>query len=128
MQKFDHTVESSKSFDEAVASVEAKCKEKGFSVLHTHDVKATLAAKGYDREPLAIIETCNAQYASEALNKDIRVALMLPCPITVYVQGGRTYLSTLRPRVLKDFYPEAGIDEIAEAVDKIILSIIAEAK
>jgi len=53
---------------------------------------------------------------------------MLPCPITVYVQGGRTYLSTLRPRVLKDFYPEAGIDEIAEAVDKIILSIIAEAK
>lgn len=128
MQKFDYTVESSKSFGEALASVEAKCRENGFSVLHVHDVRATLAAKGYDREPLAIVETCNAKYASEALNKDIRIALMLPCPITVYVQGGRTYLSTLRPRVLKDFYPQAGIDELAEAVDKTILSIVNEAK
>jgi uncharacterized protein (DUF302 family) len=128
MQKFDYTVESSKSFDEAVASVEAKCKEKGFSVLHIHDVKATLAAKGHDREQLVIIETCNAKYASEALNKDIRIALMLPCPITVYVQDSRTYISTLRPRVLKDFFPDAGIDEIAQAVDRTILNIVDEAK
>ncbi len=44
MAKFDYTVETKKSFDDAVAAVEAKSKEKGFGVLHVHDVKATLAA------------------------------------------------------------------------------------
>jgi len=55
MEKFDYTVETKKSFDDAVAAVETKSREKGFGVLHVHDVKATLAAKGFDREPLKII-------------------------------------------------------------------------
>ncbi len=43
MAKFDYTVETKKSFDDAVAAVEAKSREKGFGVLHVHDVKATPA-------------------------------------------------------------------------------------
>ncbi|MEM7828216.1 MAG: DUF302 domain-containing protein, partial [Candidatus Aenigmatarchaeota archaeon] len=63
MEKFDYTVETQKSFDEAVAAIEAKSKEKGFGVLHIHDVKATLASKGFESAPLKIIEICNAKYA-----------------------------------------------------------------
>ncbi len=128
MEKFDYTVETNKSFDEAVAAIEAKSKEKGFGVLHIHDVKATLASKGFDRESLKIIEICNARYASEVLKKDIKISLMLPCPISVYVEGGKTYISTLMPKVIAEFYPEADIKEIAEDVDRIVLSIVDESK
>lgn len=128
MQKFDYTVETKKSFDEAVSAIEAKSKEKGFGVLHIHDVKATLASKGFDSVPLKVIEICNAKYASEVLSKDIKISLMLPCPISVYVENGRTYISTLRPRVIADFYPEAEIKSIAEEVDEIVLSIVEESK
>ena len=96
-------------------------KEKGFGVLHIHDVKATLAGKGFDREPLKVIEICNAKYASEVLSKDIKISLMLPCPISVYVEGGKTYISTLMLKVIDAFYPEAGIQSIAEEVDRIVL-------
>lgn len=126
--KFDYTVETKKSFDEAVSAIEAKSKEKGFGVLHIHDVKATLAAKGFDREPLKIIEICNAKYASQVLAKDIKISLMLPCPISVYVEGGKTYISTLRPKVIADFYPQADIKTLAEEVDRIVLSIVDESK
>lgn len=126
--KFDYTVETNKSFDEAVSAIEAKSKEKGFGVLHIHDVKATLAGKGFDREPLKVIEICNAKYASEVLSKDIKISLMLPCPISVYVEGGKTYISTLMPKVIAAFYPEAGIQSIAEEVDRIVLSIVDESK
>ncbi|MEK6682505.1 MAG: DUF302 domain-containing protein, partial [Nitrospirota bacterium] len=95
---------------------------------HTHDVKATLASKGFDREPLKIIEICNPKYATEVLNKDIKIALMLPCPISVYVQNGKTYISALRPRVIADFYPEAGIKSIADEVDRKILNIVDESR
>ena len=126
MEKFDYTVETKKSFDDAVAAVEAKSREKGFGVLHVHDVKATLAAKGFDREPLKIIEICNPRYASEVLKKDIKISLMLPCPISVYVEGGKTYISTLRPGMISVFYPNAGVTALAEEVDKTVLSIIDE--
>jgi len=128
MGKFDYTVETKKGFDEAVAAIEAKSKEKGFGVLHIHDVKATLASKGFDREPLKIIEICNAKYASQVLAKDIKISLMLPCPISVYVENDKTYISTLRPKIISDFYPQADIKDIAEEVDRIVLSIVDEVK
>jgi len=80
---FRFTVETSKAFDRVVQAIEEKAAEKGFRVLHTHDVAATLAEKGFPWEPLKIVEVCNARYASEVLEKDINVALMLPCPIAV---------------------------------------------
>jgi uncharacterized protein (DUF302 family) len=128
MTKFDYTVETKKSFDDAVAAVEAKSKEKGFGVLHVHDVKATLAAKGFDREPLKIIEICNPRYASEVLKKDVKISLMLPCPISVYGEGGKTYISTLRPGMISVFYPQADVTALAEEVDRTVLAIIDEAR
>lgn len=128
MELFDYTVKTDKSFDEAVLAIEAKSKEKGFGVLHIHDVKATLAAKGFEREPLKIIEICNAKYASRVLSKDIKISLMLPCPISVYVEDGKTYLSALRPKMIADFYPQADIKTVAEEVDRIVLTIVDESK
>jgi len=128
MQKFDYTVETKKSFNQAVAAVESKTQEKGFRVLYTHDVQATLAEKGFQREPLKIVEICNAKYASQVLEKDIKISLMLPCPISVYTERGKTFISALRPKVMKDFYPDAKIEQLAEEVDRIVTTIIDEAK
>ncbi len=91
-------------------------------------MKATLAGKGFDREPLKIIEICNARYANEVLKKDIKISLMLPCPVSVYVQDGKTYISTLRPRVIGEFYPHVEIKALADEVDNIVVSIINESK
>jgi uncharacterized protein (DUF302 family) len=128
MRNFQYTVETTKPFDLAVRAIEQKSADKGFRVLHTHDVAATLAEKGFSREPLKIIEICNARYASEALNKDVNVALMLPCPVAVYEQAGKTWISTMLPSTLVEFYPKAGIEEIASAVEKAVLEIVDEAK
>lgn len=126
MRGFEHTVTSSKSFDDAVAAVERIAAEKGFRVLHTHDVAATLAEKGFPREPLKIVEVCNAKYASQVLNRDVKISLMLPCPISVYVEGGTTHLSTMLPTTISEFFPDAGIDEVAAQVEKTVLEIVAE--
>jgi len=128
MENFDYTVETTKTVDEAVAAIEAKTQEKGFRVLHIHNVEATLAAKGFTIEPMKIIEICNAKFASQVLAKDKKISLMLPCPISVFVEGGNTYISALRPRVLADYYPGAGIEEIAGEVERIVISIVEETR
>jgi len=128
MEDFEYTVETEKAFDEAVASVEAASKDKGFGILHIHDVKATLAAKGFERDPLKIIEICSARFAHDALAKDIRVGLMLPCRITVYTHGSKCFISAFRPVVIKDLLPEAGLERLADEVDGIICGIVDKAK
>ncbi len=120
--------QTGKPFDLAVQAVEQKTAEKGFRVLHTHDVAATLAEKGFPRDPLKIIEICNARYASEVLKKDVNIALMLPCPVAVYTQAEKTFISTMLPSTLVEFYPQADIDEIASKVEQVVLEIINETK
>jgi uncharacterized protein (DUF302 family) len=97
-------------------------------VLHTHDFAGILAENGFTREPLKLVEICNARYANEVLNKDVGVALMLPCPIAVYTKDGKTFISTMRPSTLADFYPDSGIEGIAAAAEKTVLEIVEEAK
>lgn len=128
MRAFEFTVTTNKPFEEAVEAVQKKAAEKGFRVLHTHDVAATLAEKGFPREPLKIIEICNAKYASQVLDRDVKVSLMLPCPISVYVQAGKTYLSTLLPTSITEFFPQAGIEALASEVESVVLKIISEAQ
>ncbi len=128
MKNFEYTVETRKKFDDAVSAIEKISAEKGFRVLHTHDVAATLAEKGFPREPLKIVEVCNARYASEVLKKDVKIALMLPCPISVYTAGGKTFISTMLPTVLADFYPNAEIAGVAAEVEKAVLGIVNDAK
>lgn len=88
---------------------------------------ATLAEKGFPRDPLKIVEVCNARYANEVLQKDISISLLLPCPISVYTEQGKTFISTMRPSLLAEFFPAAGVQTIAAEVEKKVLKIVAEA-
>ncbi len=127
MKNFEHTVKTRKSFDDAVRAVELATTARGFRVLHTHDIAGTLAEKGFKREPLKIVEICNAKYAHEVLQKDVSAALMLPCPILVYALGGETHISTMLPSVMGGLFPGKGIEEVAELVEKVAASIVDEA-
>ena len=62
-------------------------------VLHVHDVQKTLGEKGFVRETFKIIEFCNAKFANEFLNIDIKIGLCLPCKINVYTKDGQTFVS-----------------------------------
>lgn len=123
-----YTVSTQKDFPAAVKAVEDASAAHGFRVLHVHDVAATLAEKGFAREPLKIVEICNARYASEVLQKDVRTASLLPCPVTVYTEKGQTFISTMLPTVMADFFPDAGLAKVAGEVETAVRRIVDEAK
>ena len=127
MKSFLHTVDTEKSFEAAVEAVELKVAEHHFRVVNTYDVAATLTEQGFPRSPLKIIEVCNARFASEALEKDINVALMLPCPIAVYTEAGKTFISTMRPSAMVALCPASGLEQIAAEVERVVLQIVDEA-
>ena len=125
---FDYTVTTEKSFEEAVAAVEQETKKVGFKVLYIHDVAATLKEKGFEIEPLKIIEICNAKSAYTVLQADMKIGLCLPCKINVYQKDGESHISGMRPIILPQFFPQADLGNLPKEVDEIIRGIINKSK
>ncbi len=126
--EFDYTTATDKNFEEAVKAVQAETAKAGMRVLYIHDVQKTLAEKGFGREPFKIIEFCNAKYANEFLNADIRIGLCMPCKINVYVKDGQTFILGMRPVILPQFFTEVDLGNMPQEIDQIIQSIINHAK
>jgi uncharacterized protein (DUF302 family) len=125
---FEYTVTTDKDFDAALASVQEEIAKAGMRVLHIHDVQATLAEKGIQRDPYRIVEFCNAKYASEFLNADPKIGLCMPCKINVYVHEGKVQISGMRPIVLPQFFPHVDLGDMPQEVDAIVRLIIDKTK
>jgi uncharacterized protein (DUF302 family) len=125
--QLDYTVTSKKSFAETVEAVKQESADAGFRVLAVHDLAATLAEKGFPREPVTIIEVCSAKYSSQVLAADVKIGLMLPCPVMVYTKQDQVFVTTMRPSVIKDFFPEADIAAVAGIVEDILVDIMDRA-
>jgi uncharacterized protein (DUF302 family) len=125
--QIDFTRPTDKSYSDAVQAVVDAAALHGFRVQFVHDVAQTLAERGFDREPLTIVEMCNAKYASEVLAEDVLIGLMLPCPVIVYEQDGDVLISTMRPTLIGSFFPDAEIGDIATTVEDKIFAIVRDA-
>ena len=125
--ELDYTVTTDKSYADAVSAVIERTEAHGFRVQFVHDVTATLTEKGFEREPVTIVETCNARYANRVLARDVKIGLMLPCPVMAYEQDGVVSISTMRPSLIGTFFPDAGIDDVVAEVEAVLISVIDEA-
>lgn len=123
-----YQVTTNKFFDEVVEAVETQTPAHGFRVLYTHDYQATLAEKGFTREPLKIIEVCNAEFAHKALQNEGLISIMMPCRISVYTEGGKTIINTLRPTAMLQMFQKPELQDFAEQVERILIEIIDSSK
>lgn len=126
--EFDYTTTTTRTFDEAVESVQGEIANAGMRVLYIHDVQRALEEKGFERAPFKIIEFCSATYANEFLKADIKIGLCMPCKINVYIKDGKTFISGMRPIILQQFFPQADLGDKPKEVDKIIQNIINNSK
>jgi uncharacterized protein (DUF302 family) len=126
-QQLGLTVTSSAPFADVVTALEEKVGKHAFRVLVVHDVQKTLSEKGLARGPLKIIEVCNAVFAHEALQKDIDVAMFMPCRYTVYTEGLRTCVTLARPTMIARMMPGIGLESLANEVEATLKRIMDEA-
>ena len=125
--EFAYTAKTEKTFTDVVAAFERIVPEHQFRVLHTHDVQATLAEKGFQRDPLKIIEVCNSGFAHKALQINMDVALFMPCRYTVYTEANQTVVSLARPTTISQMLPQAEFRALADDIESTLIAILNEA-
>ena len=117
-----------KTVDEAAAALQAAVQANHFGVMQVHNLKETMNKKGVEfaRECL-IFEVCQPQQAKKVLDQDMSVSTALPCRISIYEEGGKTILATLKPTTLLAMFNTPQLKGVAQEVEDTIVKIMKEA-
>jgi uncharacterized protein (DUF302 family) len=117
-----------KTVSEAAAALHAAVQANHFGVMQVHNLKETMAKKGveFDRECL-IFEVCQPQQAKKVLDQNMSVSTVLPCRISIYEEGGKTILATLKPTILLAMFHTPQLEEVAREVEDTLVRIMNEA-
>ncbi len=116
-----------KSFDEAIAAVTQALSERGFGVLTTIDVKATMKKKlDVDFQPYTILGACNPSFAHKALTAEDKIGAMLPCNVIVQQKpSGEVEVAAVDPVASMQAVENAALMPIATEVRDQLRETIA---
>lgn len=120
--------ETSKKIEQVSKDLDAAVKKYNFGVMQIHDLKETMQKKGvnFERDCL-IFEVCNPHQAKQVLEINPKISTALPCRISVYQEGERVKIATLKPTVLLDLFNTPELKKVAQEVETLILKMIDEA-
>ena len=119
---------TNKSVAETAAALEAAVEANHFGVMQVHNLKETMVKKvlAFERECL-IFEVCQPQQAKKVLDQNMSVSTALPCRISIYEEGGKTILATLKPTTLLAMFNTPQLEGVAQEVEDTIVKIMKEA-
>jgi uncharacterized protein (DUF302 family) len=127
---FHYTVDTSKSIDEAIRSLEENLKEEKFGVQWQFNVKETLESKGFELEkPFTILEVCNPQEAQNVLSANQLIGYFLPCKIVVYEDSnGITKIGMPKPSALIQMVEDDSLQNVATDIEERLIACIDKSK
>ncbi|MGM8366431.1 DUF302 domain-containing protein [Virgibacillus sp. W0181] len=122
---FHYTVETNKTIEDTITSLEENLRKDKFGVLWQFDIKETLKEKGVDfDQPYHVLEVCNPHEAKHVLSQDPMVGYFLPCKMVVYQDGNKTKIGMPRPTALMEMIPNESVQKTAKDIEKRLIYCI----
>ncbi len=113
------------SFDQAVARCREVLAEEGFGVLSEIDVQATMKKKlDIDREPYLILGACHPPSAHRALGAVPQIGVLLPCNVTVSIEGGKTVVRAMKLEGMVTMLDNSEVEEVARFVGAALQRVV----
>jgi len=115
------------TFDDAVARVTKALAAKGFGVLTTIDVRATMKNKlGVDFKPYTILGACNPHFAWQALRAEDKIGTMLPCNVIVSeTKPGTVEVAAVDPIASMASIENPALAGVASEVRRLLQEVIS---
>ena len=124
---YANSAETDLSFVEAVNRVRDLLQRAGYGVLCEIDVKAKLEDKlGMERAPYTILGACNPPLASEGLEAEPNLGVLLPCNVVVYEHEGRTLVAAVEPERMLSIVGNEELESIASRVREDLGRVVEE--
>jgi uncharacterized protein (DUF302 family) len=121
------SAETDLPFTEAGNRVRDLLQEAGYGVLCELDVKVKPEEKlGMEREPYVILGACNPPLASEGLDTEPNLGVLLPCNVVVYEHEGRTLVAAVEPERMLSIVGNEELGPIAKRVREDLGRVVEE--
>ena len=116
-----------KTVSETAAALQAAVEANHFGVMQVHNLKETMTKNGveFDRECL-IFDVCHPQQVKKVLDENMSISTALPCRISIYEEGGKTILATLKPTILLAMFDAPQLEGVAQEVEDTIVKIMKD--
>jgi len=113
----------SKDFDSTVEAVESAVRSHGFLLSRSHDIQATLEAKGFRIQPLRVFEVVIAPVAGgdEAERRLVNV-----CRLHVYVEDDAVVVTAIRPTIMSKVFPDPAAQREANRLERSVVRLVDE--
>jgi uncharacterized protein (DUF302 family) len=117
-----------KTVSEAAEALQVAVQANHFGVMQVHNLKETMVKKGVEfAHECLIFEVCQPQQAKKVLDQNMSVSTALPCRISIYEEGGKTVLATLKPTTLLALFQVPHLKGVAQEVEDTVVKIMKEA-
>jgi uncharacterized protein (DUF302 family) len=118
--------ESKLSVCAVVEKLQKAVPDNKFGILHSYDIKQTLANKGQILdEECHVFEICNPVVAKNILEADMSLATVLPCRISVYSDKGVTKVGLALPsKHILQLSSVSGLASLIEPVEASLINIV----
>jgi uncharacterized protein (DUF302 family) len=114
-------------FTEAINRTRDLLQAAGYGVLCEIDVKAKLEEKlGVERRPYMILGACNPPLASEGLDAEPELGVLLPCNVVIYEREGRTQVAAVEPERMLSIVGNEELESIAIRVREDLGHVVEE--
>jgi len=121
-------IPTQKTVTAAATALQAAVTANHFGVMQVHNLQETMVKKGVEfSHQCLIFEVCQPQQAKKVLEENMDVCTALPCRISIYEDGGKTMLATLKPTVMLEMFHTPQLNGVAQEVEQTIVKIMQEA-
>jgi len=117
-------IRSDQGFESAMTQLQNSITEHGYKVTKVQRVDVGLEAKGYKTDRYRVVFYGKPGEIESLVAKYPKLIPYLPLSVAIFAEGGNTILTTARPTVLKQFYPEPELKAVFERWEKDLLGIL----
>ncbi|MDZ4654877.1 MAG: hypothetical protein U1F44_03250 [Coriobacteriia bacterium] len=96
----------------------------GFVLSRTHDIKATLAAKGFNIQPLRVFEVVMRPDTGEPSTPERD--LVNVCRLHIYVEDGVVHVTAIRPTAMSKIFSDRAARAEAAALEDSVVRLVDE--
>jgi len=117
---------TSYTFEEAVTKVTEELRKEGFGVLSEIDIHEKLKEKlGVDFRKYKILGACNPAFAYQALQKEDKIGVMLPCNVIIQEKSdGTIEVAAVDPIASMQAIENPELKNIALEVQKKLKNVV----
>jgi uncharacterized protein (DUF302 family) len=121
-------VRSTQNFEDAMTTLQSAIAAHGYKVAKVQRVDVGLEAKGYKTDRYRVVFYGRPGEIEALAAKYPNLIPYLPLNVAIFAEGGQTILTTARPGVLKEFFPQPELQPVFDRWESDLVAILDEVR